>query len=222
MLNAAYLGVSSNKEIALFDSQVIAFTLVAVVLAVTPGADTMLVMKNGIRSGSGAGWATTFGVLAGTLIHAVISALGISVVVAQSEALFHSIKLLGALYLVWLGIQALRSSGRTQASQNVGGRLAIRGAFKEGLITNVLNPKVAIFYVAFLPQFISPGDPVLAKSLLLACIHNLLSLIWLGSLVLVISQGKRWAQQQNVQAWLSRVSGVILVGLGVRLALESK
>ena len=205
----------------MFDSQLVAFTLVAAVLAITPGADTMLVVKNGIRFGSGAGWATTFGVLGGTVIHAVVSALGISVIVAQSETLFQLIKGLGALYLVWIGVQTLRTAGRMQANETMRGRLAIRGAFREGLTTNVLNPKVAIFYVAFLPQFISPSDPVLAKSLLMACIHNVLSLLWLGSLVLVISRGKRWMQKQKVQQGLSRASGVILVVLGVRLAMES-
>ena len=92
----------------MFDSQVLAFTLVVAALAFTPGADTMLVVKNGIRSGRPAGWATTFGVLGGTLLHAVISALGLSIVLAQSATLFQFIKLLGALYLIWLGLQALR------------------------------------------------------------------------------------------------------------------
>lgn len=206
----------------MFDSQVLAFTFVAAVLAVTPGADTLLVMKNAIRLGSRAGLATTGGILAGTAVHAVVSALGISVVLAQSEALFQAVKGLGALYLVWLGIQAIRTAGRLPVPPQGGVAPAARGAFMEGLITNVLNPKVAIFYIAFLPQFIAPGDPVLAKSVLLACIHNLLSLVWLGGSVLVVARGKRWIQTPSVQAWLSRFSGVILIGLGVRLALESR
>ena len=151
----------------------------------------MLVVKNGIRSGRPAGLATTFGILGGTLLHAVISALGLSIVLAQSATLFQFIKLLGALYLVWLGLQALRQLPEPRTDENLT-KLAIWTAFQEGLITNLLNPKVAIFYLAFLPQFVSPEDPVLAKSLLLAGIHNLLSLIWLGGLVVVIGQGKRW------------------------------
>ena len=205
----------------MFDSQVLAFTLVVTALAFTPGADTMLVVKNGIRSGRPAGWATTFGILGGTLLHAVISALGLSIVLAQSATLFQFIKLLGALYLIWLGLQALRKVPEPQTDENLT-KLAIWTAFKEGLITNLLNPKIAIFYLAFLPQFISPDDPVLAKSLLLAGIHNLLSLIWLGGLVVVIGQGKRWIEKRSVQLWLSRVSGLILIGLGVNLALENR
>jgi RhtB (resistance to homoserine/threonine) family protein len=206
----------------LIDTQVLAFTLVVAILAVTPGSDTMLVMKNGMRCGNAAGWATTCGILAGTLVHAVISALGISVVVAQSETLFHIIKGLGALYLVWLGVQTFRSAGNRPKVENRHSRQAARGAFLEGLITNLLNPKVAIFYMALLPQFIAPGDHVLVKSLLLAGIHNVLSLTWLGGLVLVISGGKRWIQNPQVQERLSRASGVVLIALGLRLALESR
>ena len=206
----------------MFDSQVFAFTLVAAVLAVTPGADTLLVMKNAVRSGNRAGWATTFGVLGGTLVHAVVSALGLSVIVTQSATLFELIKVAGALYLVWLGIQALQRAGQAAVAAAKDARGAAKSAFREGLVTNVLNPKVAVFYVAFLPQFIAADDPVLAKSLLLASIHNLLSLAWLGGLVLLVSHGRRWMQGPTVQAWLSRVSGVILVGLGLRLAMESR
>jgi RhtB (resistance to homoserine/threonine) family protein len=210
------------EPMTLLDSQVIAFTVVAAVLAVTPGSDTMLVLKNGLRAGGGAGWATTFGVLIGTLFHAAISALGISAILAQSETLFQLVKGLGALYLIWLGLQALRSAGRRAGEGIAAGGLERRDAFREGLITNLLNPKVAVFYVAFLPQFIAPDDPVLAKSLLLACIHNALSLLWLGGLVLVISRGQRWVQKGETLTWLSRVSGGILIVLGVRLALESR
>ena len=125
------------------------------------------------------------------------------------------------LYLVWLGLQALRKISEPQTDENLT-KLAIWTAFQEGLITNLLNPKVAIFYLAFLPQFVSPEDPVLAKSLLLAGIHNLLSLVWLGGLVVVIGQGKRWIEKRSVQFWLSQVSGMILIGLRVGSVLEER
>ena len=206
----------------MIDSQVIAFFFVASVLAITPGADTLLVMKNSMRFGSAAGWATTFGILGGTLMHALISALGISVILAQSETLFQLVKAFGALYLVWLGIQALRCSGHAPPDAPSGKHTAVRGAFLEGLITNILNPKVAIFYIAFLPQFIDASDPVLAKSLLLASIHNGLSLLWLGALVTIIARGSTWMQRPHIQKRLSHISGAILIALGLRLALESR
>lgn len=205
----------------MLDSHVIAFTLVAAVLAVTPGVDTMLVMKNAVRHGRAAGWATTFGVLGGTLVHALVSALGISVVLSQSETAYQVVKGLGALYLVWLGVQAFRSAGERSADTS-GDRGATGGAFFEGLLTNLLNPKVAVFYVAFLPQFISPEDPVLARSLLLAGIHNGLSLLWLGALVMLIARGSRWIQTRRARGLFSRTSGAILVVLGLSLAFESR
>ena len=116
--------------------------------------------------------------------------------------------------MVWLGLQALRKLPKLQTYENLT-KLAIWTASKEGLITNPLNPKVAIFYLACLPQLISLNDPVLANSLLLAGIHNLLSLVWLGGLVVVIGQGKRWIEKRSIQFWLSQVSGMILIGLRV-------
>ena len=206
----------------LFDTQVIAFTVVAAALALTPGADTMLVIKNTLHSGKQAGWATTLGILSGTLFHALVSALGISVIIAQSEFMFQLIKVAGAGYLIWLGIQTLRSIRHAGDSVTDHKRKRLRNSFNEGLITNLLNPKVAIFYIAFLPQFISPGDPVLAKSILLACIHNVMSLLWLGGLALALGSGRNWIQRRPVRNWLSAMSGSILIGLGLHLALESR
>ena len=123
--------------------------------------------------------------------------------------------------MVWLGLQALRKLPKLQTYENLT-KLAIWTASKEGLITNPLNPKIAIFYLACLPQLVSLNDPVLAKSLLLAGIHNLLSLIWLGGLVVVIGQGKRWIEKRSVQFWLSQVSGMILIGLRVGSVLEER
>lgn len=206
----------------MIDSEVLAFTAIAAVLALTPGADTMLVIKNTIRGGQSAGLITTLGILSGTLLHALISAVGLSVILAQSAFLFHLIQTAGAVYLIWLGGKVLRSI-RTQAlSVIISPGKAQQDSYWEGLITNVLNPKVAIFYIAFLPQFISAGDPVLAKSVLLACIHNALSLLWLGGLAMAISSGRRWIEQPPVQVWLSGISGVILIGLGVRLMLGNR
>ena len=208
---------------SIFDAQTLAFIAVAAALAVTPGADTLLVIKNSVRAGQRAGWATTGGILSGVMAHALLSALGLSVVLAQSDRLFFLIKSLGAVYLVWLGVRALWQSSRPLPRAD--GRpmaLPCSSAFREGLLTNVLNPKVAIFYIAFLPQFISVDDPVLAKSIVLAGIHNGFSLIWLGGLVWALSRGQHWFQRSGVQKALARVSGTLLVGMGVKLFLTER
>ncbi|GGX40171.1 LysE family translocator [Saccharospirillum salsuginis] len=207
----------------MFDAQTMAFLAVAAALAITPGADTLLVIKNSVRAGSRAGWATTWGILAGVMAHALLSALGLSVILAQSDRLFFVIKSLGAVYLVWLGCKALWQSSRPLPHADPNSvQLPATAAFREGLLTNVLNPKVAIFYIAFLPQFISVGDPVLAKSILLASIHNGFSLIWLGGLVWALSRGQHWFQRSGVQKALARVSGTLLVGMGVKLFLTER
>jgi RhtB (resistance to homoserine/threonine) family protein len=206
----------------MIDPQVVAFTTIAAVLAVTPGADTMLVIKNSVRHGARGGQATTLGVLGGTLFHAVVSALGLSVILAQSALLFRLVQTLGAAYLIWLGVQSLRSAHPHGDCSAARLDRTLSQFFREGLVSNMLNPKVAIFYMAFLPQFISPGDPVLVKSVLLATIHNLLSLLWLGGLSVAIGRGQGWIQRRQVQAWLTRVSGILLIGFGLRLALDHR
>jgi RhtB (resistance to homoserine/threonine) family protein len=206
----------------MIDSQVVAFTAVAAVLAITPGSDTLLVIKNSVSNGARGGQVTTLGVLLGIVFHACISALGLSVILTQSDLLFKGIQGFGAAYLIWLGLQALRSAKPSQNSGGSPSRQGLNHLFQEGLMTNLLNPKVAIFYLAFLPQFISPGDPVLAKSILLALIHNLLCLVWLGGLSVAIGRGRHWLQTQRVQDGLTRISGIVLIGFGLRLAFESR
>lgn len=206
----------------MFDAQTLAFLAIAATLAMTPGADTLLVIKNTLRSGYAAGWSTTLGIVSGTLSHAILSGVGLSVVLAQSDRVFLVIKALGAGYLVWLGVQALRQAYTTEAVDGPVTQSTLPASFREGLVTNLLNPKVAIFYIAFLPQFISLDDPVFAKSVLLASIHNAMSLVWLALLIWGIRRGSSWFQLPAVRAWLSRLAGGIMVGLGVRLLMESR
>jgi len=209
----------------MFDSQVVAFTLVAAVLTITPGADTMLVIRNTMRGGRAFGWSTALGIATGCLLHATLSAVGLSVILARSAAAFHAVKLLGAAYLVWLGVQSLLARDGVDVPTG-DERPAVapprwRG-FLDGFATNLLNPKVAVFYLAFLPQFISRGDPVLAKSLLLAGIHDVMGLLWLGTIAVLVARGRRWIRRPSVRRALSRAAGVTLAALGVRLALERR
>jgi RhtB (resistance to homoserine/threonine) family protein len=206
------------------DPQVAAFAGVAAALTVAPGADTMLVLKNSVRGGRSAGWATTAGILSGCLLHAVLSAVGLSVILMRSAPAFQVVKLAGAAYLIWIGIRTFRGGGGTEAGAAPAASAAVplATAFREGFVTNVLNPKVSVFYLAFLPQFISPGDPVLAKSVLLACIHNAMGALWLGSLSVVAARGRTWMSRPRVRRGIARASGAVLVALGARLALERR
>ncbi len=211
----------------MFDSEVVAFTLVAAVLTITPGADTMLVVRNTLRGGHRFGWATAVGIGTGCLLHAALSAVGLSVILARSAAAFHAVKLAGAAYLVWLGVQSFLAKegaevGGDAPDADAAGAPRRRRGFVDGFATNLLNPKVAVFYLAFLPQFIGPDDPVLVKSLLLAGIHDVMGLVWLGTIAVLVSRGRRFIRRPSVKRAISRAAGVTLAGLGIRLALERR
>lgn len=210
----------------MFDSRLWAFTVVAFFLTITPGADTMLVLRNALRGGRADGFRTSVGVCSGLFVHATFSALGISIILARSATAFGVVKLVGAAYLVWLGVQSLRRArhrGATVVVPEPGvRRVTVGRSFLEGFLNNILNPKVAIFYLAFLPQFIGPNDPVLAKSLLMAAIHNVMGLVWLGVVASVVDRSRHWIAGSALEQWLGRISGTILVALGIRLALEKR
>jgi threonine/homoserine/homoserine lactone efflux protein len=181
-----------------------------------------LVAKVTLLDGRRAAFFTSLGICAGLPVHATASALGLSVILATSAEAFTIVKFAGAAYLAYLGIRTIRDSFRAAADQAVavGRTRSRRGAFAQGWLSNVLNPKVALFYLTFLPQFISPGDNVLAKSLLLASIHAVLGLAWLPLYAYAID--RLGAVIRGARRWLERLSGAALIGLGVRLALERR
>jgi RhtB (resistance to homoserine/threonine) family protein len=209
----------------MFDLQLMAFVMVAAALTLSPGADTLLVIRNVVARGRGAGISTALGICCGLFVHATLSALGLSILLAHSAWAYELLKIVGALYLLWLGLQSLATSLRRNGAihgmtATASGTQLSRGrSFREGLLTNVLNPKVAVFYLAFLPQFIGVHDPVLLKSLLLASIHASMGMVWLVALAAVLDRARALITRPQVKRLLEGVSGAILVGLGVRLAL---
>jgi RhtB (resistance to homoserine/threonine) family protein len=209
----------------MLDSQVIAFAVVAAFMTMLPGADTLLVVRNSLRGGRQDGLLTVAGICSGLFVHAILSALGLSVVLAHSAAAFTAMKIAGACYLTWLGIQSLRSSLRgnatTMPDQESASVPAVR-SFSEGFLTNLLNPKVVVFYLALLPQFIEPGDPVLAKSLLLASIHFAEGVLWLGGVAWLVDRSRQFFMRPVLRRWLDAVCGAFLIALGIRLALEHR
>ena len=207
------------------DAQVMAFTWAAAVLTIAPGADTMLVIRNVLRGGRRDGVVTTFGICSGLFVHATLSALGASILLMHSATAFHLVKLAGAGYLMWLGLHSLRSAVRTPQRSPLEvveppRRRAPQQCFLEGFLSNVLNPKAAVFYLAFLPQFIGPTEPVLTKSLLLASIHYVEGLLWLVALSIMLDHLRQFILHATVRRWLDGLCGAVLVGCGARLALE--
>ncbi len=210
------------------DSQVVAFTIIAGLLTMTPGADTMLVIRNVMGRGRHAGLLTTLGSSTGVFIHATLSALGLSLILVRSAAAFEVVKMIGAGYLVWLGVQSLRHAFRvghaalepTGHPESRGARARGRQSFVEGLLSNLLNPKVAVFYLAFLPQFISPGDWVFGKSVFLAGIHWVENVVWLSIVTLLLARLHTWITQPRVKRAIEGTTGAIMIAFGLRLAVE--
>ena len=204
------------------DSSILAFAGIAALLTILPGADMALVAKVTLLDGKRAAFLTSLGICAGLPIHSTASALGLSLILATSAEAFTVVKYAGAAYLAYLGIRTIRDSLRPAADPHVA-PARTRGAaaaFAQGWLSNVLNPKVALFYLTFLPQFISPGDNVLAKSLLLAGIHAVLGLVWLPLYAYAID--KIGVLIRGARRWLERLSGAALIALGVRLAFERR
>ena len=204
------------------DGSILAFIGIAALLTILPGADMALVAKVTLLDGRRAGFFTSLGICAGLPVHATASALGLSLILATSAEAFTVVKLAGAAYLAYLGVRTIRDSLRPASHPVIAASRArtSRAAFGQGWLSNVLNPKVALFYLTFLPQFISAGDNVLAKSLLLAGIHAVLGLVWLPLYAYAID--RIGAVVRGARRWLERVSGAALIGLGVRLALERR
>jgi threonine/homoserine/homoserine lactone efflux protein len=218
-------------EVNMFDARVLAFIAAVTLLTISPGSDTMLVFRSVLKRGQAAGLLTTLGVCTGLFVHAALSALGLSVILVRSAMAYEIVKLLGACYLIGLGgwtfIAARRRSNLRDADHKMppAGARVKKGwpqAFFEGLLNNVLNPKAAIFYLAFLPQFINPADPVLLKSLLLAGIHFAIGVVWLALLVMLIGKIGAWLTRAGVRQKLEMTTGAILIGLGVGLVFERR
>jgi RhtB (resistance to homoserine/threonine) family protein len=203
------------------DPLFIAGLVVLVLLTVSPGADMALVAKITLERGRRAALLATIGICSGLLVHATASALGLSVILATSAEAFTLLKLAGAAYLVYLGVQALRSSFRQEMAAPVTQRRRA-SPFLQGLLSNVLNPKVAVFYLTFMPQFISPGDNVLIRSLAFAVAHGVMGALWLTAYAYVLSRIGAFLARSGLRSWLERVTGGVLIALGLRLALERR
>lgn len=198
------------------------YLVFAAVLTLTPGADTLLVIRNVLGGDVRSGVVTTAGICCGLFFHAILSALGVSLILMASATLYSGLKLVGACYLGWLGLQSLRGALRGTPAElgTVTRPRSFRRSFLEGVMSNVLNPKTAVFYLAFLPQFIGPQDPVLLKSLFLAAIHFGMAFLWLCLVALLLDRFRGVLLSSSLNRWLEGVCGALLLALGIKLLSE--
>ena len=199
------------------------FIVASLVLIATPGQDMILVMSRSIAQGAGAGVATAAGVSVGLVGHTLLATLGLGAILRSSEWLFLLMKLAGAAYLVWLGVQLLRSP-RHELVASAGAPRSHARLFLDGALSNISNPKIAVFYFAFLPQFVTPGASHPAVSIFtLGLVFAGLTFLVKGPVGLCAGMLSAWLRARpGVLAGLYRFSGAVLVGLGLKLALERR
>jgi threonine/homoserine/homoserine lactone efflux protein len=207
----------------------LAFALTATLLILAPGPDSMLVMRNTLRGGRRAGWITACGTMSGLAVWAVAAALGLSALLRVSHVGYDILRLAGAAYLIWLGVTSLRSRGGTAAAGGAGeptGRPAGRArgwrVYLNGLLSNLFNPKIGVFFVAFLPGFIPARASAAAFSLVLGLWFIVETGAWLVVLTWMVARGIGWLRGSAAQRWAERVTGVVLIGFGLRLAAETR
>ena len=199
------------------------FVVASVVLIVTPGQDMILVMSRSIAQGAAAGVATAAGVSVGLVGHTVLATLGLGAILRTSELLFLALKLVGAAYLVYLGVQLWRVQSH-ELAVTAGAPRSLRRLFVDGALSNVSNPKIAVFYFAFLPQFVMPGasHPTLSVFVLGLLFAGLTFLVK-GPVGLGAGLLSNWFRSHpRSLAYLYRSSGTVLVGLGLKLAFEPR
>jgi threonine/homoserine/homoserine lactone efflux protein len=204
-----------------------AFVGISAVVILAPGPDTVVVTKNAIVHGRGAALATSLGVNAGLLVWTLAAALGVAAVVRESAVAFTALKLIGAAYLVWLGGQALLTAGRRPAHARLAGgdpgqRIGPLTGFRQGLLSDLSNPKIAVFFTGLLSQFVAPRQPVLAPFLALGGLFVAMTLAWLSCYAIFAARMSRLLTRPSVRAALDRLTGVVLIGFGLRLVLERR
>ncbi|MCZ8075184.1 MAG: LysE family translocator [Paucibacter sp.] len=204
------------------------FIISGLLLNIAPGPDSLLIMARSASQGFRAGSAAALGVGSGTLVHVLAAALGLSALMAASSWAFGLVKLLGAAYLVYIGLNLLlrraAAEGPREAAATLPPQQSLRSIYLQGLLTNVLNPKVALFFLAFVPQFIAADASSKPLAFVfLGLVFNLNGMLWCHFLAWSTAQAsRRITASPRVVSWLNRAIGAVFLGFGLRLALAQR
>ncbi|MFE3188386.1 LysE family translocator [Nocardia sp. NPDC059240] len=205
---------------------VLSFAAVAGLLTLVPGLDTALVLRAALSSSRRCAFATSIGIGCGTLVWGAAAALGVSVLLTASEVAYTGLRIAGAIYLAWMGIGMVRAAFRRPATIFAAAAddspRTLGGAWARGLGTNLLNPKIGVFYVAMLPQFLPDGVPHLLMGCTLAMVHNLEGMLWFTVIICAASFAKTWLNRDSVRRATDAITGTVVVGFGVKLAISNE
>lgn len=208
---------------ALGNADLLGFTAVVSIVAVTPGPDMVLVARHAVSGGRASGFAAAAGVCSGLVVHAVFAALGVSAVLAASGTAFATLRVAGGIYLVLVGVRAAYAALRSDTSSTESLAKPVRpaAAFREGLVTNVLNPKVAIVFLSLLPSFLDPHGTVWLQGLILASVYLGIGLIWLtGWVVLCTTRQARALLTGRTRQMIDGFAGTVLAGFGILVVVD--
>lgn len=200
------------------------FVATGVLLNLTPGQDTLYILGRSIAQGRRIGVASALGISAGSVVHTLAAALGLSAVLATSASAFIALKIVGAVYLVYLGVRMLISRTAVAGSADIAGTVDTWTAFRQGMLTNILNPKVALFFLALMPQFIEPDSPTkVGAFLVLGFTFLTTGTVWCLVLALGASRVRSFfASRPRALQGLSQASGALFIFLGLRLAASKQ
>lgn len=200
------------------------FLIACVLLIILPGPDTAIVTKNTVVGGRGVGVQTMLGSCLGLLIHTVAAVAGLSAIIVQSAVAFTILKYVGAAYLCYLGVRTLMNMRTNKAQVDEGKLVEAKGNsyFKQGFITNVTNPKVAVFFLTFLPQFLAPGSEPFWSFLLMGVMYTVLTFIWFLCYVFLLDLIRNFMKRPATQAVIEGLTGIVLIGFGIKLALDKQ
>lgn len=203
-------------------SDILAFASVASLLVMSPGPNGLLIAKTVPTSGRMAGFANVLGFVFAFYVHGLLAVLGVSVLLLKSALAFTILKYVGAAYLMWIGVKALYGAYKgIETKQDIAPAKRKRTFVKamlEGFLTNALNPKVSMFYLAAFPQFITVGETTAMSAFSLVILHSIMNAIWFCAMVLLIGKLTSFAQSGRFQRWLKAVTGVAFIGFGAKLA----
>lgn len=206
-------------------SALLGFAVVAALLTIVPGLDSALILRSALTRSRAYAFATALGIQAGTVVWGAAAGVGATAVLAASETAYRIMSLLGACYLVWMGVSLLVSSVRRRTETEQAPPIPKGGVWRGaavGLTTNLLNPKVGVFYLATIPQFMVAGMPPLVMGVLLALVHCVLGMAWSTLLVLGGSALGARLRSASFVRWVDRVTGGVLIAFGARLALDAR
>ena len=203
-----------------FFSAYIIVISVSIVAMVSPGPDFLIAMRNALGVGRASGVATAIGIGCAIFIHMTYCILGIAVIISQSILLFNVIKYLGAAYLVWLGVKALRSKGWDMHADKAKNKTkSLKKSFTEGFVTNALNPKAALFFLAMFTQVIAPETPM-SWQIIYGSTIAFMAMGWFSLVSVFLTHAKIRATLSKISVWIDRVTGAMFIALGLKIATE--